>query len=96
MPSLLSTLWLPSQMDKQTIYEVMGLNEIEDPVTDLNLFVPFQQVRVRLKKYMSKAEANKVLLLCSNQSHVHSNIQLYGCVRFFCRSKMQQQFFETG
>ena len=26
-----------------TIYEVMGLNEIEDPVTDLNVFVPFQQ-----------------------------------------------------
>ena len=57
MPSLLSTLWLPSQMEKQTIYEVMGLNEIEDPVTDLNVFVPFQQVRVRLKKYTSKAQA---------------------------------------
>ena len=55
MPSLLSTLWLPSQMEKQTIY--VGLNEIEDPVTDLNVFVPFQQVRVRLKKYMSKAQA---------------------------------------
>ena len=42
MPSLLSTLWLPSQMEKQTICEVMGLNEIEDPVTNLNVLVPFQ------------------------------------------------------
>jgi len=27
------------EIEKQTIYEVMGLNEIEDPVTDLNVKV---------------------------------------------------------
>ena len=47
-------------MEKQ--YEVMGLNEIEDSVTDLNVFVPLYQVIVRFKTYMSKAQANKVLL----------------------------------
>ena len=33
-----------------TIYEVIGLSGIEDPVTDLNVFVAFQQLRVRFKK----------------------------------------------
>ena len=57
------------------ICEVMGLNEIGDPVTDLNVFVPFQQVRLRFEKNMSKAQAKKVLLLCLNQAHVDINIQ---------------------
>ena len=57
------------------ICELMGLNEIGDPVTDLNVCIPFQEVRVRFQKNMSKAQAKKVLLLSLRKAHVDINLQ---------------------
>ena len=57
------------------ICELMGLNEIGDPVLDQNIFVPLPTVRTRFEKNMSKAQAKKTLLICLKDNNFQNALQ---------------------